>query len=147
MENSLRRVEYKDPEGRRHIRLLPPGAPDSDAAIGIEYGPPPLSVLGLPGEVELRLHNELFVRGLFTYREVAQRPQEVQAALAAAYRVDALGVVDVYRREADAGSRSKPKNRQDVAKPGVHHPQPRRARKRAGVPDADARAGAQLAAG
>lgn len=64
-------------------------------------GPPPLDSLKLPRTLMVRLHNELFVRGLVTAEDVRRRPAEVVAALQAAYRVDASAIYNLYNKQED----------------------------------------------
>lgn len=84
----LRQVEYTDADGRKSLRLIPRDAPDEDAAFGILVGPPPLTGLGLPLELEVRLSNELYARGLLTERDLRKRRQDGAAAMMAACRLD-----------------------------------------------------------
>lgn len=102
MENGLRAVEWRDEDGRRWARGLPPQAPDSDARWGIPLGPPSLKALGLPAEVEIRLHNELYVRGLLTERDVRRRTHDIQAALMAALGVDTGRILTAFQRGTSA---------------------------------------------
>ena len=96
---SLREVSYEDKQGRRHRVLLPEDAPDSTAPQGIPVGPPSLEALDLPREVEIRIHNQLHDRGLFTARDVKTRPQDVMGALMAALKIDKQRLVAVYTAE------------------------------------------------
>ena len=66
-------------------------------AMGIPVGPPDVSSLGLPDDVSIRLHNQLFHRGLFTKANLRGRGQEIFAALQAAYKVDSAAVTALYR--------------------------------------------------
>lgn len=88
-------VAFKDKQGRLFRRLIPDKAPDKDAEKGIEAGPPELD-LDMPVSVAVRLHNELYHRGIFSYRDAKERRHDVVAALQAAYKVDAGIVVDQY---------------------------------------------------
>jgi hypothetical protein len=93
---NLRRVEYKDQDGRLKVTMLPPEALDLEAANGIPVGPPKLEELGLPLELEINLNNELFYRGILTASDAIKRRPEVVAALMAALKVDAGRIVDIY---------------------------------------------------
>ncbi len=97
MEQGLRQVTFVDARGRKWARLLPPHAPDNDAEWGVPVGPPPLTSLGLPGEVEVVLHNQLFERGILTERDAKRRRLEIDSALRAALRVDVGRIFDLYR--------------------------------------------------
>lgn len=93
---TLRYIEYVDAEGRSWRRALPDGVPDSKAATGIPAGPPAMTELGLPRAVEIRLHNQLYARGLFSEEDVRRNPAELTSALIAAYRVDAQRILIIY---------------------------------------------------
>lgn len=91
----LTRAVYVDDDGRRWAVLVPPGR-EADAALGIVVGPPDLGAMGLPAAVALRLHNELHARGILTLQDARGRPQELYAALQAAYRMDAAALLGLY---------------------------------------------------
>jgi len=84
-------------EGRKYKVQVPDGAPEAMWPAGIIIGPPDLSSLNLDYETETRLHNELFNRGLITLRDTRKRIQEIQAALQAAFRVDAGTIMEAYQ--------------------------------------------------
>lgn len=63
---------------------------------GVPLGPPPLAELNLPPEVEVRLHNQLFERGLYTSQDVRRRLPDVRAALMAALSVDVARILAVF---------------------------------------------------
>lgn len=92
----LRKVSYTDSDGRKHMALLPAEIPDTEAEKGVPLGPPPLEGLNLPNEIEIRLHNELFHRGIFTPKDALLRRSEIVSALQAALKVDAGKIVDLY---------------------------------------------------
>jgi len=92
----MKPVDYRDRDGRTFRALLPDNAPASHAPRGIPVGPPHLDALRLPLAVEVRLHNELHHRGVFTARDALKRRPDVQAALMAALAVDAQRIVDLY---------------------------------------------------
>jgi hypothetical protein len=89
-------VTWEDKKGRQHLRAIPNGVPDSQAEIGIPIGPPPLDKLGLPEEIEIRLHNQLYARQIFTSADARGRVQEIQSALMAALRVDVNRILAIY---------------------------------------------------
>ena len=91
-----RRATWTDEEGRRWHVLLPAGAPDEEAPHGLLLGPPDLSELGLPPEIEIRLHRALEARGLITAEDARRRPQDITAALQSAFRVSAQRVQALY---------------------------------------------------
>lgn len=92
----MREAAYQDSEGRWHQVLLPDGAPDHEASAGVYVGPPSLSELDLPLDVEIRLHNQLFHRRLFKAADVRRRKRDVVAALMATLAVDAEKVAQVF---------------------------------------------------
>lgn len=92
----MRKVKYTDSEGRLSLRLIPDNTPDTEAIVGAIVGPPPLESLGLPKDIEVKLNNELFVRGIFTESDAIRRRSEVVAALQAALKVDAGKIVNIY---------------------------------------------------
>lgn len=96
----MREVLYTDFEGRMWKRMLPDGVPDEDAAVGVPAGPPPLMSLGLPLEIEVRLHNELYHRGLLTAADLHGRRVEIRAAIMAALRLDVEAVSAIYHAAA-----------------------------------------------
>ncbi len=87
-------VDYKDPEGYWWRVRVPQGC--EDASMGIPIGPPDLTALGLPPDIQRRLHNQLHARGLLTRRDLNGRMKEVVAAVQATYRVDAQAVTALY---------------------------------------------------
>jgi hypothetical protein len=92
----LREAHWEDEEGRYWKVSLPSDAPDGDARIGIPIGPPSLVSLGLPLEIEVRLHNQLYSRGILTQRDAQRRRQEIRGALIGALKVDVGRIIDVY---------------------------------------------------
>ena len=92
----MRRAHYVDNEGRYWCVDLPDDVPETAAQMGIPVGPPSLEGLGLPRETEIRLHNQLYARNIFTERDARRGLHEIQAALMNALRVDAGIIVDFY---------------------------------------------------
>ncbi len=92
----MRRAEYTDETGRQWATMLPDGAEDEAAEVGIPLGPPDTSDLGLPEDVAVRLHNQLFARGLLERKDLKGRTQELFAALQAAYRLDVVRLGSLY---------------------------------------------------
>lgn len=93
---TLIKEEWVDPEGRSWLRGLPDGIPKAQASIGIPLGPPSLEDLGLPKDVEIRLHNQLFQRRIFDETDARARLSEIDSALRAALRVDVHRILAVY---------------------------------------------------
>lgn len=98
---TLRAIEYIDHDGRLWARGLPDDVPDSQAKVGVPLGPPPLTSLGLPKQIEIRLHNQLYNRHILTERDARTRFNEVRAALQAALGVDAAAILAVYSGTGD----------------------------------------------
>lgn len=93
---SLVTKEYKDDEGRWWVVAVPEG--ETDLAMGIPIGPPDLSGLNLPLNIEVRLHNQLWSRGLITAKDIRgpNGSREVFAALQSALKVDVASVTSQF---------------------------------------------------
>lgn len=100
----MREASYADEEGRQFLVALPDGFSDSDAALGVLVGPPPLGSLKLPMEIEVRLNNQLFARGIFTYAQARNRRQDLFGAWQAALRVDCDRVAMIYLESESANT-------------------------------------------
>lgn len=92
----MKKVDYTDDNGRRHRVMVPDDCPDDMYPAGIPVGPPSLEPLGLPPEIEVRLHNQLHSRGLFTVRDALRRPGDLQGALQAALKLDVQTLQKLY---------------------------------------------------
>lgn len=92
----MREADWKDEEGRLWKVSLPSDALDRDARMGIPIGPPSLASLGLPLEIEVRLHNQLHARGILTQRDAQRRRQDIFGALKGALKVDVGQIIGVY---------------------------------------------------
>lgn len=93
----MREVVYTDEGGKKFKVLIPDEAPDTHAKFGLIVGPPDLSALNIPKDMEIRLNNQLFNRGLFTNKDVLTRRREVVAALQATLALDADKIINLYR--------------------------------------------------
>ncbi len=93
----LQKVEYRDGDGRKFLVQVPLGFEDM-AESGIPVGPPDLSELELPLEMEVKLNNQLYDRNLFTLADVRRRPEDIGAALKAVLRIDVLRIKSLYGR-------------------------------------------------
>jgi len=82
--------------GKKYKAEVPADAPKNTWQFGLIKGPPDMSSLGLPPSIEVRLHNELFARGLITGRDVKKRAHDVQGALQAALKIDATTILNLY---------------------------------------------------
>lgn len=114
----MRETWYTDSKGRKIAVQLPDGAPDSDAMLGIRIGPPSLESLDLPEAVEVRLHNQLYARGIHTYAEALRRRRDIQSALMAALRVDTEMVVQAYNSHSEPQIEPTPASVEPVPKGG-----------------------------
>lgn len=94
------RQKWTDDLGR-HYAVECLDETDPEIAHGLVIGPP-LEITEnlrerLGEETVIRLHNELFHRGLLTAEDARRNPVEVEAALKATLRVDAGLVMEAYR--------------------------------------------------
>lgn len=85
--------------GMKTLRIVPDDAPRETWSAGVVVGPPSLQSLGLPEEVLVRLHSELFSRGIIRRGDARTRRADVHAALMAALRVDAESIITIYEME------------------------------------------------
>lgn len=93
---SLKRVEYTKEDGKKTIVLLPEGVSEDEASRGVLLGPPSFSSLELPEEIENRLHNELFIRGIIEPKDALRGRDKIMSALFAAFRVDVDRILTIY---------------------------------------------------
>lgn len=93
----MRELEYQDDVGKKFRVLIPKDCPDSHAKYGIVLGPPDLSSLGFPQDIEVRLNNQLYNRRILTVRDSVSRRSDVLAALQATFAVDVEKIVNLYR--------------------------------------------------
>lgn len=79
--------------GGRKYRALADGAGNA-----IIVGPPEGLVddMKLPEPFATSLHNKLYERGLFTYRDVAKDPRQIQGALQEAMLLDVQRLTEAY---------------------------------------------------
>ena len=96
----MRQVDYIDTDGRHFKVIVTDSCLPELYSAGIPIGPPPLEARGLPLDLEVRLNNQLYNRGIFTQRDAAKRPRDLMAALQGALRLDIQRILEVYR---DAG--------------------------------------------
>jgi hypothetical protein len=92
----MREVKYTDSLGQNFVVRIPDDAPLEHAKWGVRVGPPELDGLGLPLELQVRLHNELWARGLLTYGDIRQRRGEVASALREALKLGVGQLEGVY---------------------------------------------------
>jgi hypothetical protein len=95
----MKEVDWESPDGHKYRVMCPEHDLDHPER-GIVIGPPDLSALGLPFEVELRLHNQLWARQLFTAQDFDRRRVEAIGALQAALSVDVERVFQEYVKAA-----------------------------------------------
>lgn len=98
----MRHIERTDAQGRKFLVALPDNAPDSHAQYGVVIGPPDLSELKLPMQMEVRLNNALFARKLFTRIDVRRRKQELLAVWQSVLQADVQTLASVYEPQAAA---------------------------------------------
>lgn len=101
----MKEVEFKDIDGRLYRRLIPDDTSPFDLGAidrGLDLGPPynaTRKLVGVPEEVAVRLHNNLYWRGLYTVGDVKNRRSDVVSALMATLAVDADRIVQTYLDE------------------------------------------------
>lgn len=89
--------------GKKYRVQVPDEAEQELWQYGIVLGPPDLSSLGLPPSIEVRLHNELHVRGLIQRSDLDRRASDVVAAIQSALKLDAQRVIAIYEGEGQHG--------------------------------------------
>lgn len=92
----MKLAQYTDRKGRQWKTLLPDAVPESQASRGVPFGPPSLASLGLPEELEVRLHNLLFERGFFKAEDLRGRENEIAHTLIRALKIDAQVIMGLY---------------------------------------------------
>jgi hypothetical protein len=95
----LKEVDWTDAEGRIWRTLIPQSVSDADAQRGVPVGPPSLEDLELPLAIEVRLHNQLHARRLFTIKDVKARRRDIVGALLAVFKLDAQHIAELYLPE------------------------------------------------
>lgn len=90
-----RQVEYVSPEGKYYLMAIPDDATDEMARFGVLIGPPDLDQLDLPSEVEVRLHNQLYWRKIYTARDLRAKRVDTQGAIQAALRLEVDRILQI----------------------------------------------------
>ena len=93
----MRETQYADSKGRLRKVVVPDNAPESHAPMGLVIGPPDMDKLGLSEALTTRLHNQLFHRGLFTYKDARARRGEIFSALQAVLSVEVNLIMEQYQ--------------------------------------------------
>jgi len=85
----MEQIEHTDERGRKYKAYR-----DGEAVLIV--GPPEdlLDEFGLPEPFATALHNNLFRRGILTFKDASKRPQELTAALQETYRLDAQKLME-----------------------------------------------------
>ena len=91
---SLKRASWTDPEGRKKVVLIPEESDQPE--MGIPVGPPPLTDLDLPLELEVRLNNELVNRGIITPVEALRNRAEISLAIQSALKLSVDRIIQMY---------------------------------------------------
>ena len=78
----------------------------TDGENSIPIGPPEGLVddLGLPEPFATALHNKLYERGLFTYRDVVSHPKDLQGALQEVLKLDVQRLQEAYFKYQEAST-------------------------------------------
>lgn len=92
-------VKHVATDGRISVVLVPEASPEKTWGAGILVGPPDLSELGLGEEVTVRLHNELFIRGIVRRDDARSNRAQIVAALMATLKVDAERIIQIYEEQ------------------------------------------------
>ena len=96
----MKDIDYQDESGRWWRVRVPDDCPVELYASGIPVGPPSLDSLeDMPEATKVRLHNELFHRGILTRRDALRFGKEIFAALQAAYRTDMQRIQTVFMEQ------------------------------------------------
>lgn len=93
---SLKRAVYKDDRGMFRVVMLPDNVSEDEAPHGIPLGPPNLSELGLPEEMEVRLSNELYYRDILTPVDAVKNRAGIASAIQSVLKLDADRIVTLY---------------------------------------------------
>lgn len=88
----MKRVTWKDKNGRLRCSLLRDSDDESRPSLGIPLEPPPID--SLFSDAQDRLHDELVKRSLFTWRDVQDKQVEVTAAILAVFK---RALIELYR--------------------------------------------------
>ena len=91
---SLKRASYVDIEGRKKVVLIPEESDQPE--MGIPVGPPDLTELNLPLELEVRLNNELVNRGILTPIEALKNRAEISLAIQSTIKLDVDRIIQAY---------------------------------------------------
>jgi hypothetical protein len=92
----MRDITVTDTVGRKTIFSIPDDAPDWHGPMGLRKGPPDISKLDLPIGVSVRINNQLYSRGIITEADAKRNPNEITLAVQAAFRVDAMSILELY---------------------------------------------------
>lgn len=93
----MRSVAYQDSKGRWSLRSIPDDRPDEFAVHGMLVGPPEFDESVLNEEVSVRLTNELYHRGIHTYKQAVRSRDQIRAALMAALNIDVETILVAYK--------------------------------------------------
>lgn len=85
-------VIWTDKEGYKHGSLMRDGDDENHPEVGIPVDPPPLKDLIV--ECTKELHNELVVRNLFTWDDVAESQNGLTTAILSVFR---RKIIEHYR--------------------------------------------------
>jgi hypothetical protein len=116
----LKNAIYTDDTGRKHSVLLPEGVPEEEAEKGIPLGPPDLTELGLPEEIGVRLHNELFYRGIITGNDALRNRPSIMSAIQSCLKLSVDNVLGIYLGK-DYKNYGREKPAEGVPNPSVSH--------------------------
>lgn len=123
-QDKMEEVEWVDHWGRKfvvYVRIQ--GDVIGDPSKGVIKGPQPLDMLGLDQETNVRLHNELYARGIITYKDAMHRPMAILQAIQQALRVNVQQVQNAYAgiQPEPAAERTVASERTPQSEPAVVH--------------------------
>lgn len=94
MKAKMKTVSWIDARGYERRSLLPQDEPDELARLGVPQDPPDLDSLDWDA-IKRELHNELVVRGLYTFDDVQKSGQGLTGAVRASLT---RHLIALYRR-------------------------------------------------
>lgn len=92
----MKDVTVTDIHGRKSVYSIPDDAPEWHGSMGLFKGPPDLEKLDLPIDIEVRINNQLWARGLITENDLKKRPNEIILAIQSALKIDAQKISQLY---------------------------------------------------
>jgi len=93
------RATHVDGRGRKYLVEVDEGVAEDEYGQYPIVGPPDVvDSLDLPEEFKTRLHNQFFVRGIFTYND-ARKQGVLEGALKAALKIDSQMLLAAFHQQ------------------------------------------------